>query len=771
MRKRTVSLLSLTGLTAVLLSLLLLLLAHAGRTAASATAANAAAVTFTKDGAPLSGTVRLLCYATPDARPHADRLLTVAAGTAVDPLPADCTYAAALQQLHVQPSGFANHGPAYTVYHTNWTAGTAVPPPVGSAIQISQDNALTLFHVVVSLGWEPAPGTANLDPAAMRAALRDASAYLYDLSEGQMALGPVAVYTGGALWDSADMRVLPANDYRPAAFVGGIVKESTAFTSSSSEETLYTPAGIYLGRSWDAARGPTPPGAGLWTTTPTGTHTLIHEWNHYGLFLYDEYQQSSGSHGYCTCAALPSAAGCGLGNLDASAMAYHYTADELWHDFTHAGADNFCQQTWQFHFHGLTDWKTIANWGAIQSLPLSPIAFPSGGGVTEQAAPGLAADLFATDPGFPLYLPTITRNSGAAPAPPTEAVVQLATAALPAGRPVHAELYLLEGGSSSPSRILYQGQPVGPTSGDQVGKLTLLGVRNADRVRAFVTRYDDGGRFSFPPSSSADTAVPTNGALYANAQPWEYELSHHFEVENGQVATLTLALETTAVANPPVAQLCSPDANVGCAAGWQQPMTDAGSGLWVAAFTRLPGMAELPRHSAIRIVAPELGVKGEIIQWLQVHGGVGPGHGDAIAPLADGQIMLNTTDLVTGSGDCNVASYSPAGSSAALQAPFGGNIGGIVGQPLQIRVLLPGPQTCPTRIPGQTLSFSQNVILNFGYEQADVDQLGINEAQLQLLRFVPGSGWTTWQTLDVNTELNWVIGLINDEGIYAIGYP
>jgi hypothetical protein len=754
-------LLWISGLTTAFFSILLLV-AGAGWSRA---AGGGTAVTFVKDGMPINGTVRLLCYSAPGEAPHSDLLLAVAGGIAAQPLPPNCSYAAALEQLHIQPSGLPDHGPAYTVYHTSWTPGTGTPNLITDTFHLSSENNLTLFHVVVSLGWEPAAGTLELDVADMTAALRGASANLYDLTEGQMAFGPVTIHSGGAGWDSADFRVLPANDQRPAAFVGGIIKDSTLLSGASSTTQL-TPAGIYLGRSWDAARGPTATGSGLWTAVPTGTNTLIHEWGHYALFLFDEYQQDDGLSHYCTCDDLPNASGCGLGDLDASAMGYHYTAEELWHDNVHVGvATSFCFNTWNRLFHENTDWKIVANWGFLQSLPVQAISYPT---TLAKQLPGMTADLFGTAPGQPTYLPLLAGGS-AAPITVVEPIIDLRTASLPSSAAVHAAVYLLEGGSSNPTRILYQGQPVGPPSGDSAGEMTLVGVGNADRVRAFVTRYTGGARYSFPPTSLEDTAVTAGGQLYADLQPWEYELSHRFAVQGGLVTTLTVALQETAVANPPMAQLCSIDAAIGCSADWQITMTDNG-GNWLAIFNPLPGMTELPRHAIMRITSPELGVKGEIIRWVQVHGGVGPGHGDAIAPLADGQVMINTPTAITGPGDCNIASFAPAASNDALAASLPQGVQGIVGAAYEVRISLTLDQACPNWLPGQNATFTP-VVLNMGYEQADIDLLGVDESTLVLLHLTP-AGWVQVFTnfAGRNAELNWISEAVQEDGIFAIGW-
>ena len=303
-----------------------------------------------QQGTPLSlVTIRLLCYDDSQNPPAltADLLIKTAQhGKTLLPLPATCLKVAALQQVHQQPSGKAGRSTAYTVYNTSWQPGTSTLVPIDGDIVLRSDWRLVLFDVAAALEWEPAPGDAYV--ATLNQGLRLASAYLYDLTDGQMAFGPLTITTGGVGWDSADIRIRAANNYRPSAQVGGIVAVTTPYISSIGVQTVYRPGAILMGRYWDgisAANSIT--GA---ATEPAAYRTLVHEWLHYALFLYDEYQDNQATgrvEHFCTCADLPfvgsSPSACGgiSPNLAGSAMSYHYTASELWH----ASANASCQKT------------------------------------------------------------------------------------------------------------------------------------------------------------------------------------------------------------------------------------------------------------------------------------------------------------------------------------------------------------------------------------------------------------------------------------------
>src|SRR5690606_26555778 len=94
------------------------------------------------------------------------------------------------------------------------------------------------------------------------------------------------------------LRFLASNDYLPSAYVGGMVEAATVYS-----DTIYAPAAIFLGRHWNGVTA-SDPVSGAWSQ-PNAYRTLVHEWAHYALFLYDEYRQLDGESVYCTCNGLP----------------------------------------------------------------------------------------------------------------------------------------------------------------------------------------------------------------------------------------------------------------------------------------------------------------------------------------------------------------------------------------------------------------------------------------------------------------------------------
>ncbi len=719
-----------------------------------------------QDGLPLNGAVRVLCFAGYEApAPFADLAVQVVAGVpeAATPLPEDCSHLAALRLRYTQPAG-KREGAAYQIYATSWEPGATRPVTATGDIVLSDARPLTLVNLVVSLGWEPEPNSAVTSVGDVQQGLRLMAAELYDWTEGQMLLGPIAIHTGGERWAEADLRFVPANDKRPSAFVGGIVPDKLPY-SGFLTNTTYTPAMVFLGRLWDGRDGFVE-GAGNWTN-PNAYRTIAHEFAHYALFLYDEYQDSSGGRGYCICNDL-SATGCGFGDRDGSALAYHYQATEFWHKDTHLTVDNFCYDTWQFHVHGQTDWELLTQWHVVQglSLPFTPLRFPAPE-LAAGPALGLAQHLIGREPGQRVYLPAVV-GDGTAVSPPEEPLVNLI---LDSGAPptssLPSQVYLLKGGGEEPQRILPQGRATGDPAGTVLGELRLLDVRPEDTVRAYVDR---------PAVGLADAmryAVTVNddplADIVAAENPWDFVLEHHFSLQENRVTTLTLTLEDgDGRLGMPIAQLCSLDAAVGCHPDWQLPMEDAGT-WWQVAFTPLPEQKELPRYAVARIWDGGDGaVEDELVQWLQVAGGVGPTHNDGMAPLLDDVVMANTSQPYPNAGDCNVVSYMPMANARALESPLPPGFGGLLGIPLDIQITLNQDQ-CPPEAPGQAIPLPVDVLLNLGYSQDEVDRLGLDEqSQLAVLHYT--SGWAIWQQLGVNDDLNWITASTQEDGIYAIGW-
>lgn len=263
----------------------------------------------------------------------------------------------AMQLVHTQPSLRPNHhGWAYRIYSTSLhvvndgLAGQQIANAPGQTI-LHVNRPLVLLNLVVSTQWNATPEyTQELARAISRA-----SEYLFDVTDGQFAVGQAAIYDDAVQWSSADIQVLARNTVRPYAYVRGIV-------SADPAEVLR------VGRQWDrsgAAQGP-------WDQ-PDGYRTIVHELGHYVLGLYDSYFAYQYTGDVLTGS---NDAGCTtyhhddyepqFDHINASIMDFQYRTSELaaqgvpgmWHD------DN-CPNTAQWQLteqevgHGESDWETI----------------------------------------------------------------------------------------------------------------------------------------------------------------------------------------------------------------------------------------------------------------------------------------------------------------------------------------------------------------------------------------------------------------------------
>ncbi|MCP4410137.1 MAG: hypothetical protein GY807_20820 [Gammaproteobacteria bacterium] len=181
---------------------------------------------------------------------------------------------------------------AYTLYHTSVRPTEAgldlyqVDTPGIQTLTIPRGNeaqSLYLFNLSVSLEWD-----ARNDPAYMNQLERDlkrASEILFDLSDGQMALGNIEVYHAKAFWPLADIIIHASNRVRPNADLGGVVDspESETLQDGTVLAGAYLPGQVRMGPLWTRFGNAAEPLADDWP------RALAHELGHYLLRLPDNY--------------------------------------------------------------------------------------------------------------------------------------------------------------------------------------------------------------------------------------------------------------------------------------------------------------------------------------------------------------------------------------------------------------------------------------------------------------------------------------------------
>ncbi|MEM7802877.1 MAG: FG-GAP-like repeat-containing protein, partial [Chloroflexota bacterium] len=150
-------------------------------------------------------------------------------------------------------------------------------------IVVSGTHQLMLLNLSVSLEWD-----ASNDPDYLERLIRDlerTSEIIFDLTNGQAALGDVEIFMDKVLWETADIQILADNTHRPNAAYGGIVTEPISDTlgDGSVVPGAIVPGQIRMAATW--SRYGTPGG----TLGEDWPRTLAHEIGHYAFFQLDNY--------------------------------------------------------------------------------------------------------------------------------------------------------------------------------------------------------------------------------------------------------------------------------------------------------------------------------------------------------------------------------------------------------------------------------------------------------------------------------------------------
>ena len=184
----------------------------------------------------------------------------------------------------------------YTLFYTSGPptqSGLAFTPVNETGIQtltVSPEYPLLLFHLNVSLEWDARSDNDFL--ADLAGSLNDTSALLYDVTNGQAALGQINLFHDKLYWNSADIQIYANNGLRPSAGIGGIVNVPVSDTIqmrdthgavTSKEITAYYPSQIRMGTVWD------PYGERTAELGEEWSRVLAHELSHYLFFQFDNY--------------------------------------------------------------------------------------------------------------------------------------------------------------------------------------------------------------------------------------------------------------------------------------------------------------------------------------------------------------------------------------------------------------------------------------------------------------------------------------------------
>lgn len=178
----------------------------------------------------------------------------------------------------------------YVLYHTSASAtgmGVESFEITNAGVQtltVSAENPLMLFDLDISLEWAAYNDANYLN--TFRSNLQNTSRILFDLSNGQVALGDVRVQFEREAWHTSDVIVFASNTMRPSADAGGIVSTFITDTHISNGAVItqaYLPGQVRMPATWERRGNPVVEQGDDWA------RAFAHELSHYLLFQLDNY--------------------------------------------------------------------------------------------------------------------------------------------------------------------------------------------------------------------------------------------------------------------------------------------------------------------------------------------------------------------------------------------------------------------------------------------------------------------------------------------------
>lgn len=176
-----------------------------------------------------------------------------------------------------------------TLYYTSGTPTLeglemdVVSEPGVQQLVVSADNPLVVYDLDVSLEWDAREDEPYLQQ--LEADLQETSRRLYDISNGQAALGQVRVFQNKEGWLTSHIQIHASNAMQPNADLGGSVISPTAAILSNGEVITngYLPGQVRMPTTWNRFGNPGGDSGVDWP------RALAHELGHYFFFLTDNY--------------------------------------------------------------------------------------------------------------------------------------------------------------------------------------------------------------------------------------------------------------------------------------------------------------------------------------------------------------------------------------------------------------------------------------------------------------------------------------------------
>jgi len=243
----------------------------------------------------------------------------------------------------------------YVLYHTSGAPSDegivafTVSAPGQQELVVSSDNPLMLFDLDVSIEWD-----ASNDPTYLQQLefnLKRTSQYLYDITNGQAALGDITISQNSDDWAYSHIVVHASNNLRPFSVQGGIVITETVDPDHS--EIIYDIGQIDMGATWNRYGEPGHNLGDDWSVV------LAHELGHF-LFFQDEVYLGMNDAGLLM--AVDECIGSVMGDPYTDMRNTEFIADEgYW--------NAHCSETLANLTLDRTEWQTIQTWYPWMKTP------------------------------------------------------------------------------------------------------------------------------------------------------------------------------------------------------------------------------------------------------------------------------------------------------------------------------------------------------------------------------------------------------------------
>ena len=278
----------------------------------------------------------------------------------------------------------------YTLYATNSLpltdslGGYTSALPGVKTITVTSEHPLLLFNLDITAEWDP-----RNDPTfqeSLNLAIQQASAVLFDVTDGQVALGGVRLHLDHQNWAAADVVLYAQTGIRPRASMGGVVETITddVVSSSLTIPAAYGPGQVRIGPNWD------PFGTSTADLTADWQSAFAHELSHFLLFLPDNYLGIENGQPV---------------NVDCRGSFMTNTYDDDYSEFLIRTAwedDPECLKTVAQHTTGRVDWETLQRFYRLDGQPM--LQAPASLAQANTGPARLPLDLTRVtviDPGYP----------------------------------------------------------------------------------------------------------------------------------------------------------------------------------------------------------------------------------------------------------------------------------------------------------------------------------------------------------------------------------